>query len=125
MLINNIKTMAKTSKKYQLTVSGYLYNECQTIDKVSIITKDEFEILRPLFEMISSNTDEYNWESTDSLYSEQFGAWFCHLDALYKKYNLKDVEIEKLVLRTFPKRGYVDKITAIEMAEIKIIEKFI
>lgn len=48
-----------------------------------------------------------------------------HLDALYKMYNMRNIELEKLVLKTFPNSGYVDKITKIEVAEIKIKEKFL
>ena len=116
--------MAK-KKDFQLIISGYIYSTCEEQDKISYITRKDLEILRPIFEAIKSNTDYYNWKATDSIYKENSDRWISHLDALYKMYNMRNIELEKLVLKTFPNSGYVDKITKIEVAEIKIKEKFL
>lgn len=119
------KDMAKKNKEFQLTISGWNYETCHDVDKVSLITKEELEILTPLFIEIKNCTDSYNWSASDSLYQNKYGGWMAHLNALWKKYNMKNIDLEKLVLRLFPLRGYVDKITKIEIAEIKLKEKFL
>lgn len=117
--------MAKKNKEFQLTISGWNYETTHDVDKVSLITKEELEILTPLFIEISNYTDSYNWSASDSIHQDEYGGWIAHLDALWKMYKMKNIELEKLVLKLFPLRGYIDKITKIEIAEIKLKEKFL
>ena len=92
------------------------------IDKTYILFINE----RLLIKHVENEKDE-EYYSIDSIriYKENSDRWISHLDALYKMYNMRNIELEKLVLKTFPNSGYVDKITKIEVAEIKIKEKFL
>ena len=121
--------MAKktSNKKYQLVITGYLYDTGLTPSKVTMITKEELEDLTPLFEAISLNEDDYNWSATDSVFKNEFGGWIAHLDALYQIYSQfkGNDDFERLVIKTFPKSGRVDKIIGIEINEIKNIKTYL
>ena len=121
--------MAKktSNKKFQLVVTGYLYETGSTPSKVTMITAEELEKLSPLFEEISSNTEDYNWSANDSIFQNEYGGWIAHLDALYQIYRQfkGNDDFECLVIKTFPKNARVDKIIGIEVNEIKNIKTYL
>lgn len=120
----------KSNKKYQLVISGLSY-ERNDLEKVSFVTKEELEILRPLFEDIKlqKGSLSWNWSSSDYFYIDVYGNYDDHLVVnnafrdLYPQY-YHDFKLQKLVMNTFPNRGYVDDISKITINEIKELEVF-
>lgn len=120
----------KSNKKFQLVISGVSY-DANEIEKITLVTKDELEILRPLFEDIKevSKTNTWNWSSLYYLYQLPNGNYDNFLVInnafrdLYPKY-YHNLNLQKLVMNTFPNNGYVDGITKVTINEIKEIETF-
>lgn len=122
--------MARLNKKFQLVVTGTQYSDGD-VEKMTLITKEELETLRPLFKDIkeASKQNTWNWSSSDDFYQYPAGDYDNFLVInnafrdLYNKY-YHNFNIQKLVMKTFPRRGYVDGIVKVTINEIKEVESF-
>lgn len=109
-----------------LIISGSNWECPGDYAKVSKISEEELDEIRPIIESIKNNKGPYNWSWCTELVNE-FGVWKSKpvYENLYKEFS-REIEEESSKIRNFTKyvpRG-IDQITSIEIYNATIEEEW-
>lgn len=97
----------------QIIITGSNWENCGDYSKITSITDEEFEYIRPIIERIS-HTSGYNWDWGTDL--QRINGEWRTVKKIFKMYNMEDPDRLKKFCKFVP-RG-IDKITGIKVQRI-------
>lgn len=97
----------------QIIITGYNWKNSGDYNKITKITDEEFEYIRPIIERIS-HTPGYNWDWGTELCNIN-GEW-CSVKKVSKMYNMEDPDRLKKFCKFVPQG--INKITGIKVQKI-------
>ena len=97
----------------QIIITGSNWEKVSDYSKITKITDEEFEVIRPIIEIISHTTG-YNWDWGTEL--QKINGEWCRVNKIFKMYNTAEPHRLKKFCKFVP--NGIDKITGIKVQKI-------